>query len=265
MVERQKIELELQQHRYHLEQLVSDRTAELEASNKELESYSYSIAHDLRTPLRTIVSFSQILLSDAGQKLNEEELDSLQRVITSGKRMALLIDDILQLARLGRDKMCFTDVDLSRICNEVAMHLSQRQSDSQVRWKIAENVKVSGDQDMLTLLMENLCINALKYSSKVSHPIIEFGEQVTDKQSVYYLRDNGVGFEQQYAHKIFGIFQRLHPASEYEDTGIGLATVQRIVERHGGRVWAEGELNAGATIYFTLNDRRMIHLPQLAS
>jgi len=242
---------ELKEHRNNLDGLVEIRTRELEASNKELESFSYSIAHDLRAPLRTITSFSQIIKEDAGEKLDELEKQSLERIIAAGKNMAELIEDILNLARISRQEMKLETVDLSQLARESTEHYNNLSENINVTWKISANSKVKGDTQLLRIVLQNLLDNAFKYSSKKEEQIIEFGENKGDDQIIYFVRDNGVGFDMQFSDKLFGTFQRLHGA-EFEGTGIGLATVERIIHRHGGKIWAESTLGEGASFYFTL-------------
>ena len=246
----------LEVYQQHLETIVAERTAELQAHNEELESYSYSIAHDLRTPLRAIVSFSQILAQDTTEKLDSPERDALQRIISAGKNMAALIDDILELARITRSEFSKTTVDISRICREVAAELQMQNSGLQVNWCIAEHLQAEGDEKLITILLQNLLDNAWKYSQGKEQVLIEVAclpQPATPNQAfaTFFVRDNGIGFDMTYKNKIFRPFQRLH-RGEFEGSGVGLATVQRVVQRHGGKVWAEGAPDAGATFYFTL-------------
>jgi len=247
------LENELRTHQNHLEELVNRRTAKLEASNRELESYSYSIAHDLRTPLRSITSFSQIVMEDAKNKLNKEEINYLQRVVNSSTRMAKIIDEILQLSKITRNKLSretinFTD-NVWEIVNRFKTYNNYNHN---VTWNVQKNLSISGDTKLIALLMDNLINNALKYSAKTPDPIIEIGCIKKDSNQIYYVKDNGIGFNQEYAAKLFQPFQRLHNDKEYEGMGIGLATAQRIVHRHGGKIWAEAESEKEATFYFTI-------------
>jgi len=242
---------ELKGHRNNLDGLVKTRTRELEASNKELESFSYSIAHDLRAPLRTITSFSQILKEDAEEKLDEMEKQSLNRIVAAGKNMAELIEDILNLARISRKEIKIETVDLSQLARLATEHYNNVFLDNFVKWKIASNITVKGDSQLLSIVLQNLFDNAFKYSSKREEQFIEFGANKIDDELVYFVKDNGVGFDMQFSDKLFGSFQRLHGA-EFEGTGIGLATVERIIHRHGGKIWAKSSLDEGAVFYFTL-------------
>lgn len=240
--------------RAQAERLIAERTTALELSNKELESYSYSIAHDLRTPLRTVTSFSQILLEDADTKLGPTELDSLQRVVGAGKYMAQLIDDILELSRISRTELHPQKVDLSNIAYIVAKQIGLSDPARQVDWAITPAISTVGDPRLLQIVLDNLLGNAWKYTKQEATARIEFGTYDEQGRRVYYVRDNGVGFDMQYSDKLFGTFQRLHNDEEFEGTGIGLATVARIVHRHNGHVWAQSVAGEGATFYFTLGE-----------
>jgi PAS domain S-box-containing protein len=250
--ERKRTELQLQEYREHLEDMVAQRTAALEASNKELEAFSYSIAHDLRTPLRSIVSFSQILQKEAGQKLTEDERHDLQRIVKAGTFMAQLIDDILELARISRAEFRIETVDLSKLAQTIINNFRQIDSQRSVQVDIAPDLKCNGDAQLLGIALANLLENAWKYTRNNSDARIEFGRTVKDNEKVYYVRDNGAGFDMQYVHKLFTPFGRLHQPSEFEGAGIGLASVQSAIKRHNGQVWAESKEGEGTTFYFTL-------------
>lgn len=243
---------ELQKARDELEQRVIERTAQLEAANKELESFSYSVSHDLRAPLRSIDGFSQAILEDYGDKLDEEGRSDLSRVRAASQRMAQLIDDMLELSRVTRGEMRCEEVDLSKLANSIAAELQSAEPERQIQLAIAEGIKTNGDARLLRVLLENLLRNAWKFTEKHSTAKIEFGVNQDNGKAVYFVRDDGAGFDMAYAGKLFGAFQRLHAMTEFKGTGIGLATVQRIVHRHGGRVWADGKVERGATFYFTL-------------
>ena len=229
---------------------LEETNRELEGANRELEAFSYSVSHDLRAPLRSIEGFSQILLEDHAQGLDEEARGYLGRVRAASRRMALLIDDLLDLSRVTRSALKLQPVDLSAVAREVAAELEKSQPEREVRFVIADDLRANGDPRLLKIALENLLGNAFKFTEKQPRPTVEFG--AAGDRPTYYVRDNGVGFDMAYAAKLFGAFQRLHGAEDFEGTGIGLATVQRIVARHGGRVWAEGEVGKGAAFFFTL-------------
>jgi light-regulated signal transduction histidine kinase (bacteriophytochrome) len=236
-----------------LEQRVVERTAQLEASNKELESFSYSVSHDLRTPLRGIDGFSRILQEDYKDTLDEEGKDHLRRIHTACRRMGLLIDDLLNLSRLTRSEMWVVKADLSLLARQVAEDLKKEEPDRRVEFIIADGLVDQGDNRLLKIMLQNLLGNAWKYSAKKAKVEIEFGRMQHDNAPVYFVKDNGIGFDMVYIDKLFKPFQRLHAIADFPGTGIGLALVQRIIRRHNGRVWAEGEVGKGAIFYFTLN------------
>ncbi len=230
-----------------------ERTAELEAANRELEAFSYSVSHDLRAPLRTIDGFSRILLEDYADRLDEEGEDYLGRVRAASRHMDTLIEDLLDLSRVSRGPLRREVIDLSAMARGIVRKLKGAQPERRVRFVAEEGVVAFGDANLLAVALENLLGNAFKFTQKEDEATIEFGAVTQGDGGVaYYVRDDGAGFDPRYADKLFGAFQRLHGAEEFEGTGIGLATVARIVHRHGGRVWAEGEVGEGATFYFTL-------------
>jgi signal transduction histidine kinase len=243
---------QLQRGRDELERRVIERTRQLEVANKELEAFSYSVSHDLRAPLRSIDGFSQALWEDYGETLGEQGRSDLQRVRAATERMAQLIDDMLNLSRVTRGDMHRTSVDLSAIANNIAAELAAAEPDREVDFAIAEGVHAEADGRLVRVLLENLLRNAWKFTGKHTTAKIEFGVNQNDGKPVYFVRDDGAGFDMAYAGKLFGAFQRLHAMNEFNGTGVGLATVQRIVHRHGGRVWAESKVDQGATFYFTL-------------
>jgi PAS domain S-box-containing protein len=235
-----------------LEERVAERTAQLQVANKELEAFSYSVSHDLRAPLRHINGFSLALLEDCADQLDETGRGYLQEVRSASQEMAQLIDDVLRLAHVTRSEMQRETVYISKIAREVLDELQAREAGRKVNAKIEEGLITSGDKRLLRILLSNLLGNAWKFTSKGEIAEIAFGQEQVDDEDAYFVRDNGAGFSMAYVNKLFGVFQRLHSNNEFEGTGIGLATVQRIVHRHGGRVWAVGKVNEGATFYFTL-------------
>jgi PAS domain S-box-containing protein len=229
------------------------RAIQLEATNKELEAFSYSVSHDLRAPLRTIDGFSLAVLEDYGDQLDDEGRNYLMRIRTAAQRMAQLIDDLLNLSRVTRSPFTPESTNLSSVVQHIVRELQQTDPQRIVDFSIAPNVIANSDPRLIKVLLENLLSNAWKFTSKQTLARIEFGvSKDASGESVYFVRDNGAGFDMAYVNKLFGAFQRLHTTSEFPGVGIGLAIVQRIITRHGGRIWAEGEENKGATFFFTL-------------
>jgi PAS domain S-box-containing protein len=228
--------------------------ATAENANRELEAFSYSVAHDLRAPLRSIDGFGQALLEDFGDKLDDQAQRYLGFMRQSAKHMAQLIDDLLALSRVSRSDLSRGRVDLSDTCRAIAERLQATEPCRQVAFDIQDGVVAQGDARLLRAALENLVGNAWKFTGKQAQGTIAFGAVADESPPVYFVRDDGAGFDMTYVDKLFGVFQRLHKATDFEGTGIGLATVQRIIRRHGGRVWAEGEVGRGATFYFTLEE-----------
>ena len=242
-----------------LERRVIERTAQLEAANEELEEFSYSVSHDLRTPLRAIDGFSRILLDDYADKLDDEGKRLLNVVRNNTGRMGRLIDDMLRFARTGRVELAFSEIDMEWQAREAFAELQPAVAGGKLQLEIEHIPPVRGDSAMMHQVFVNLLSNAIKFSRARTPARIKVGGYVKGDETVYYVQDNGVGFDMQYAGKLFGVFQRLHGVTEFEGTGIGLAIVKRIITRHGGRVWAEGKLNEGATIYFALPTKEVAH------
>jgi PAS domain S-box-containing protein len=225
-----------------------------DAANRELEAFSYSVAHDLRSPLRAIDGFSQALLDDYGEKLDRDGRDYLERVRGSAQHMAHLIDDLLTLSRVTRAEMRLEPIDLGELARPILARLKSLAPERRVQVVIGDGLGVFGDPGLLAIVLENLLGNAWKFTSKRNEARIELGRTEQKGGNVFFVRDDGAGFDLAYADRLFGVFQRLHHEKEFEGTGIGLATVQRIVKRHGGRIWAEGEIDRGAVFFFTLAD-----------
>ncbi|MEJ2180430.1 MAG: ATP-binding protein [Gammaproteobacteria bacterium] len=234
--------------------LLKRRARELETKNRELESFTYSVSHDLRQPLRSIDGFSKLIMEDAGLKLDDKEREYLQRSRSAAQKMGHLIDDLLQLSSVSRAGYKAQNVDLSGMVESNIEKLRQLDPGRQLEVDIEPNVKATGDQSLLDIAMSNLVENAWKYSSKKPHAKIRFATQQQNGQVIYYIKDNGVGFDTRYINKLFGPFQRLHSGDEYPGTGIGLATVHRIIDRHGGKIWANAKVGRGATFYFTITN-----------
>lgn len=231
-----------------------DRTTQLEASNKELEAFSYSVSHDLRAPLRGIDGFSQAVLDDYHDKLDDKGKQYLQRVREASQRMAKLIDAMLNLARLIRAELTFEPVDLSDLGRSILADLRKADPERQVEIVVADNLRATADPNLTRVVLENLLGNAWKFTSHEDYARIDLGMTYHYSEPVFFVRDNGVGFDMTYVDKLFGAFQRLHAVSEFQGIGIGLATVHRIIQRHGGRIWAEASVGKGATFFFTLEN-----------
>jgi two-component system sensor histidine kinase/response regulator len=235
-----------------LEQQVRANNAALEAINKDLEAFSYSVSHDLRAPLRAVTAFSTILHRDFGERIPTKARELLNHVIGGARRMEQLIEDLLLFSRMGRQSLSKRSVDVTRLAREIVDELRQQQPDRVVDVRVGELPAAAADLSLLRQVLVNLLSNAFKFTQHKKPAVIEVGAEQRDRESEYFVRDNGAGFNPQYAGRLFGVFQRLHRDDEFEGTGVGLSIVQRIVQRHGGRVWAEAAVDEGATFHFTL-------------
>jgi light-regulated signal transduction histidine kinase (bacteriophytochrome) len=251
-IQREGAERQVRRLNAELEQRVVERTAQLESANKELEAFSYSVSHDLRAPLRAISGFSELLVTEHSRELGSEGTDHLQRVLRASRRMGQLIDDLLSLSRVTRDPMRRVTLDLTAMAGEIVAEFRRSDPENRVQVRIEPHLEAEGDPNLMRIVMDNLLRNAWKFSRKTPEPRIEVGAVSRDGRTTFVIKDNGAGFDMAYAHKLFGAFQRLHSEAEFEGTGIGLVTIQRIIHRHGGRVWAEGAVGAGATFYFSI-------------
>jgi len=251
ITERVRAQKEIDRLNQDLERRVRERTQQLEAINKELEAFCYSVSHDLRAPLRSIRGFSEVLLERYASQLDFRGREFLRRSCESSQMMDRLIEDLLKLSRVTRTELQRGPVNLSSMANEIAADLCKTEPQRTVQFVIARDLKTEGDEHLLRVALENLLRNAWKFTSKLDAARIEVGS-TSEPDRAFFVRDNGAGFDMAYANKLFSVFQRLHSASDFAGTGVGLATVQRIINRHGGRAWAKGEVNQGATFFFTL-------------
>jgi signal transduction histidine kinase len=247
-VRRKLAEQELKGVNQHLEQ----RTADLSDANREIASFSYSVAHDLRAPLRQIGGYSHVLVQDYGPHLDAEARRYLEKIQDGARKMGRLVDDLLSLSRIGQQELALQTTALDKVLHQVMEELGEECSGREVEWQIGDLFSADCDPGLMKQVFVNLLSNAVKYTGKREHAVIEIGQMSKNGERVIFVRDNGAGFEMQYVGKLFGVFQRLHKAREFEGTGVGLAIVQRIIRKHGGRIWAEAELEKGATFFFTL-------------
>lgn len=237
-----------------LEQRVKERTRQLEAINNDLEAFSYTLSHDLRAPLRAITSFSDILLEDHSQNLTDEGKRITRKIIDGGKNMNKLIDHLLVFFRNGKKELSKLKVSMQELVNEMTNDIKEQETSREINFLVHELPAAMADATLISEVWTNLLSNAVKYTTCKQKALIEIGGRAGEEELIYYVKDNGAGFDMEHYEKLFGVFQRLHSAKEFEGTGVGLASVQRIVNRHGGKVWAEGKVNEGATFYFSLPD-----------
>lgn len=239
-----------------LEIRVQNRTAELTAANQELEAFTYSVAHDLRAPLRHVDGFAQILQEDLGSAASPESFQLVRRIRLAILNMGRLVDDLLNLARIGRQELSRSPTDLRALADQVIGELRSEEKNRHLEWRLSDLPAITCDPGLIHQVFSNLFSNAIKYTRPQSHAVIEIGSLAKDGEHILFVKDNGVGFDMKYAPKLFGVFQRLHRAEEFEGTGVGLATVDRIIRKHGGRIWAEAHPGQGAAFYFTLEPRK---------
>jgi len=238
---------------------LANRNSELIEANRELESFSYSVSHDLRAPLRHLGGFSKLLHDEYNDLLDDTAQHYVQIIQNDAKNMGELVDGLLNMGRIGRQQLGCKPVDLNLLLEGVLRDLESESAQRHIEWQIGKLPVVECDSSLMKQVFTNLLANSVKYTRNCNHAVIEVGQFTSDGRVVIFVRDNGAGFEQQYAHKLFGMFQRLHRADEFEGTGVGLATVHRIIQKHGGRIWAEGEVDKGATFFFDLTTSEELH------
>jgi light-regulated signal transduction histidine kinase (bacteriophytochrome) len=253
--EREHAEESLRQLNLKLEERVSDRTAELRMANQELEAFSYSIAHDLRAPFRQIHGYVELLQEEFSAALPGNAQNYLKRIESKAREMGQMVDDLLKLFGVARQQFDFTEVNLNDVVKEIVANMREALPDRQIKWKIGELPTYKCNQGLMKQVFDNLISNAAKYTRPRNPALIEIGCQQTKQEDVIFIRDNGVGFDMGLIDRLFGVFQRLHRAEEFEGTGVGLALTSRIIRKHGGRIWAEGKVDQGATFYFTLRKK----------
>ncbi|OGA69053.1 MAG: hypothetical protein A3G81_33620 [Betaproteobacteria bacterium RIFCSPLOWO2_12_FULL_65_14] len=252
ITELRSAQAEVEELNRELERRVAERTAEFETANRELEAFSYSVSHDLRAPLRSIDGFSGLLIERGAATLDDDSKGYLRRIRAAAQRMGMLIDDLLDLSRVTRSEIHRREVNLSELAGTVLANFAAEAPGRAVEVHIGPNLKSHADAGLVRVLLENLLGNAWKFTGKRADARIEFGRAMHDGQEAFFVRDNGAGFDMAYSKRLFGAFERLHAQTEFEGTGIGLATAQRIVQRHGGRIWAEGRIDRGATFFFVI-------------
>ena len=262
-IERERLEQKFRKLNEELEQRIRERTADLEATNKELEAFSYSVSHDLRGPLATLHGFADLLLEKYGVALGDQPRNYLHRINEAVMRMSDLIEDLLKLARVGRQQLSLRDVSLHALVEEALLGLEGEISNRKIEWRIGSLPRIQCDPGLMKQVLTNLMSNAIKYTRPCDPAIIEVREVLIDGERAILVRDNGVGFDLSKAEKLFSPFQRFHTTAEFEGTGVGLATVQRIIHKHGGRIWANSEPQHGSTFYFTVGSQEKKGNPQL--